>query len=373
MPGSALYVAEFQRLIADKKAPDTRQFRMLISEFKGSIEFKRLADRTKADYLKHISAIELKFGDFPVQGFSDRRAKRVFSDWRSELYDASPRQSDYAWTILNRVLNVAVKRGHIERNPLYGEQRSYVAGRNDRVWTAEQEADWLKKAPEYMRLPILMAIWLGQRQTDLIKLRWEQYDGRYIRMVPSKTITTKHPQGRRLKIPVGKPLRDALNAIQNESGTILLTSDGQAWNPKGAGFRTAWSRAFDAVGGIDDELTFHDLRGTCVTRLALAGASVPQIASITGHSLRDVEAILDAHYLSRDQELADRAGSLLEDYDLVLKKRVQKSQNDNQDAMNGATDNPPISAQKRQPKTSQRQEACKRPVKRKLTPHAKTA
>jgi integrase len=41
-------------------------------------------------------------------------------------------------------------------------------------------------------------------------------------------------------------------------------------------------------------LTFHDLRGSAVVRLALAEATVPQIATFTGHSLKDVEAILDA-------------------------------------------------------------------------------
>jgi hypothetical protein len=35
-------------------------------------------------------------------------------------------------------------------------------------------------------------------------------------------------------------------------------------------------------------------------RLAIAGAAVPQIATFTGHRLRAVEAILDAHYLGRD-------------------------------------------------------------------------
>lgn len=43
-----------------------------------------------------------------------------------------------------------------------------------------------------------------------------------------------------------------------------------------------------------------------VVRLALADATVPQIVTFTGHSLRDVEAILDAHYLGRDVKLADR-------------------------------------------------------------------
>jgi hypothetical protein len=34
---------------------------------------------------------------------------------------------------------------------------------------------------------------------------------------------------------------------------------------------------------------------------------MPQIAAFTGHSLKDVEAILDAHYLGRDIQLAEAA------------------------------------------------------------------
>jgi hypothetical protein len=49
-----------------------------------------------------------------------------------------------------------------------------------------------------------------------------------------------------------------------------------------------------------------------VVRLALAEATVPQIATFTGHSLKDVEAILDAHYLARDTQLAEAAVLKLE-------------------------------------------------------------
>jgi hypothetical protein len=73
------------------------------------------------------------------------------------------------------------------------------------------------------------------------------------------------------------------------------------------GFRTSWSKARDRAG-----LTFHDLRGTAVVRLAIAGATVPQIATFTCHSLKDVEAILDAHYLGRDIQLAEAAVLKLE-------------------------------------------------------------
>ena len=59
-------------------------------------------------------------------------------------------------------------------------------------------------------------------------------------------------------------------------------------------------------------ITFHDLRGSAVVRLALANATVPQIATFTGHALKDVEAILDKHYLGRDVRLAENAVRKLE-------------------------------------------------------------
>ena len=49
-----------------------------------------------------------------------------------------------------------------------------------------------------------------------------------------------------------------------------------------------------------------------MTRLAVAGCTVPEIAAITGHSLNDVHNILDANYLDRDPELAENAIRKLE-------------------------------------------------------------
>ncbi len=49
-----------------------------------------------------------------------------------------------------------------------------------------------------------------------------------------------------------------------------------------------------------------------MVRRAIAGASVLQIAAVIGHTLKDVEAILDAHYLGRDIQLAEAAALKLE-------------------------------------------------------------
>jgi integrase len=87
-----------------------------------------------------------------------------------------------------------------------------------------------------------------------------------------------------------------------------VNSDGKPWSPDGfrASFRKAQKRA--GVVGV----TFHALRGTAVTRLTLAGCTEAGVATITGHSLRYVHSILDAHYLHRDPQLAEDAIRKLE-------------------------------------------------------------
>lgn len=110
--------------------------------------------------------------------------------------------------------------------------------------------------------------------------------------------------------PVGEPLKRVLDEMaQNKKGLlILLNSDDQKWTENG--FRSSFGKARDKAGLIG--LRFNDTRGTAVTRLAMTGATPPEIATITGHSLKDVGAILDAHYLSRDPEMAWNAIRKLE-------------------------------------------------------------
>jgi integrase len=108
--------------------------------------------------------------------------------------------------------------------------------------------------------------------------------------------------------PVGTPLKTALEAASRCSTIMLTNKDGHPWTSDG--FRASWRKACAAAGVVG--VTFNDLRGTAVTRLALAQCTEAEIATITGHSLRDVRSILDAHYLHRDPALAESAIRKLE-------------------------------------------------------------
>ena len=118
----------------------------------------------------------------------------------------------------------------------------------------------------------------------------------------------KSKTGARVVIPVGAPLKAALDAAQKHGPLILTNSRRRPWTSHG--FQSSWRTAVKRAGIVG--VTFHDLRGTAVTRLALVGCTEAEIATITGHSLRDVHSILDANYLHRDAALGESAIRKLE-------------------------------------------------------------
>jgi integrase len=246
--------------------------------------------------------IEKEFGEFPLTALTDRRARGVFMAWRDKLAAASGRrQADYAWSVLARVLSWALDRGLVAANPCTHGGRLYRGSRRESIWTAAGEATFLKRAPTHLRLPLMLALWTGQRQGDLLRLPWSAYDGTHIRLRQSKT-------GARVVIPVGAPLKAALDTAGKRSTIILVNSEGKPWTSDG--FRASWRKACAAAGITG--VTFHDLRGTAVTRLAVAGATEAEIATFTGHSLQTVRAILNTHYLARDPALGESAIRKLE-------------------------------------------------------------
>lgn len=235
-----------------------------------------------------------------MAALSDKRVRGEFKNWR-DGFAATPRKADYAWTTLARIMSFAKDRGMIETNPCERGGRLYAADRTEKLWGETEIGALLAVAPAEIELALVLALWTGQRQGDLLRLPWSAYDGSHIRLRQSKT-------GRRMIVPVGLPLKALLDRTERRSPVVLTNTHGRPWTSDG--FRTSWGKACGKAGVTG--LTFHDLRGSAVVRLALAEATVPQIATFTGHSLKDVEAILDAHYLGRDVKLAEAAITKLE-------------------------------------------------------------
>ena len=298
-PGSPQFLRSYEAAYRNRREPDRSLFRSIISGYKDSPEFKLLRERTRADYLQQISKIESAFGDLPLDALEDLRVSREFLDWRDSLA-SSPRQADYAWMVLMRIISWGRGRGLTTYRPPERVKRLYHADRSDKIWTEADIADFLAVAPQQLQWALVMALETGQRQGDLLALAWNQFDGTWIRLRQSKT-------GRQVAVPVTRRLRAVLDVMPRTSPVILTNSRGRPWYPNA--FRKAWGRASRKAGITD--LHFHDFRGTAITRLSEAECTPQEIATITGHSLRDVSAIMDK-YSARTEKIAIAAIAKLE-------------------------------------------------------------
>lgn len=299
--GDPRLIAAYSKAHEDRKKPAAGNMMSIIAAFKSSSEFTRCADRTRKDYMRFLKMIENEFGDMPVSFLEKPKARGVFKKWRDELA-TSPRQADYAWGTLARVLAVAKDRGTIAMNVCERGGRLYSVDRAEVIWLPEHVQAFNAVASEPLRFALLLALWTAQRQGDLIKLTWLQYDGSHIRIKQNKT-------GARVAVPVGAELKVALDARRpdNAEGPILRNSRGAPWTADG--FKTSWGKATTKAGL--EGLRFHDLRGTAVTELSLAGCTNCQIASVTGHSEKDVDRIIKAYRGGRI-ELANQAMAMRE-------------------------------------------------------------
>jgi integrase len=230
-PGTAEFVASYNEAVARKVATPQGTLLAPLRAYQASAEFSGLAERTRLDYVKQIKVIEKRFGDFPLSGLSDRRTRGIFMAWRDRLAAKSRRQADYAWQVFARVLSWALDRGLVLANPCARGGRLYRGSRADKIWTAEHEAAFLRSAPAHLHLPLLLALWTGQRQGDLLRLPWSAYDGTRIRLKQSKT-------GARVVIPVGAPLKAALDGAKKHGPLILANSLRRPWR----------SHSFQAAG-----------------------------------------------------------------------------------------------------------------------------
>ena len=207
-PGSPEFIASYNEAAAQKAAPPRGVLLGVLQAYQQSQDFLGLAERTRADYVAKIKLIEKKFGDFPLSALTDRRTRGVFLAWRDQLAITSRRQADYAWTVFARVL-WGFDRGLVISNPCEKGGRLYRGSRADKIWTADDEALFLSRAPRHSHLALLLGMWTGQRE-DISPAAVVGYDGTHIRLEQRKSRRRRlyWRKARRVIIPVRRPAKD---------------------------------------------------------------------------------------------------------------------------------------------------------------------
>lgn len=307
LPDDPTKLAFVEAFKACEQAPKTTTRGTTLSDlcdrYQDGFDFKQIKPSTRVEYVRYIGIIKHKFGTMPMKLLETRQARAEFLEWRDVLATKSPSGADKQMLVFGVVLSWGEQYAHINTNVLTKIGKKYKANRQNKFWSLDDEANFSRLAPADLRMALTLALWTGARQGDILAMPWSAYDGTRLRYTQQKT-------GKRMNVPVGAPLKALLDATPRRAIQMVLNTRSQPY--LGPSFRAYWRKWVRAAGV--DGLTFHDLRGTAVTRLGIVGCSVPQIADFTGHDLASVTKMLQDHYLGSDPEMANTAVQGLETF-----------------------------------------------------------
>ena len=123
-------------------------------------------------------------------------------------------------------------------------------------------------------LLVLLALTTGARRGELAALRWRDVD-----LDRAEATVHRSKNGDKKVLPLTAAAVDELRRFAGAASALLFASTRRpdvAYN-----FDPAWDRALKAAGV--KACRFHDLRHTCASYLAQAGAPLLEIAEVLGH------------------------------------------------------------------------------------------
>ncbi|WP_252257515.1 tyrosine-type recombinase/integrase [Erythrobacter aurantius] len=251
-------------------------FDAILTAYRASPEFERLAASTKRDYNRTLDRISEHFGSAPISAFEDRRMRREIIEWRDQ-WRGQPRTADKATVTIATVLGWAVHNALLTVNVAAGINHLHTADKSDKVWEA-RHWEAFADAPAHLMAALRLASMTGLRLGDLVRLDWSHVADKAI------VLTTRKRKGRAV-IPIFPELRSFLDGVEHREGPVLRNSRGAAWTESGLG--TVFQR--NKPDGFDR--TIHDLRGTYVTWLAMKGLTDDEIARVVGWTSQRIAGV----------------------------------------------------------------------------------
>jgi integrase len=196
------------------------------------------------------------------------------------------RQGNMRLQVLSILLGFARELGEVAENSALRHRRFKLTKRNA-YWSSDDVARFMASASPPLRLALMLGLWTGQREADVLHMRWSDIKDGWLAIRQRKT-------KKLVSLPIGAPLASYLAATPR-SGIVILLGE------RGAPFTTNWfSQSFGRavrVAGLKG-LTFLDTRRTAVVNLSEAGCTTPEIASITGHAIEETQKILDTYWVA---------------------------------------------------------------------------
>jgi integrase len=301
------------RLAAGEPAPAARAgtFSALIHAYKASPEWRQLSPRTQTEWARHLDFVEAKWGALLVGGVEPKHVLSL-RDMRAD----TPADANNMLRSLSAMLGWSALRGWRSTNPCLRVPK-LKGGEGWAPWPWDAIQHFRAHGPAHLWEAAALALYTGQRQSDVLVMRWSDIDQGLIAVVQSKT-------SKKLWIPIHKELAALLAVLEarlrgklGKPGArldlrqyhepILLSTRSTAWTRDG--FKASWAKEVNEPDMAElrtRRLVFHGLRKSAVVFLLEAGCSDAEAAAITGQSRNIVE-----HYAKQVNQRRLAAAAIL--------------------------------------------------------------
>jgi integrase len=282
LPGSADFMAAYAAALSEEPISVDRRptakpgtFAALAAAYYGSAQYRGLSFSSRRNYRRVIDGFVTEHGH--------RRVDQLRRDKVVTLVGGMSDRPGAAIILLKRIRTLcrfAIDLGWIDVDPT-ARVRSYTS-REIHTWTEDEIAQFERRWPigTTQRLAFAILLYTGQRGSDVHRMTWPDVAGEAIRVVQQKT-------GAKLTIALHVHLQAVLAVAKRSEAAIIVTEYGNAFSVKGFGlFMSAALKA----AGLPPRCKAHGLRKAAARRLAEAGCTANEIASVTGHkTLAEVE------------------------------------------------------------------------------------
>jgi integrase len=325
LPWSPEFMAAYEAALAGQPTPiggsrvKPGTFRALAVSYFASVDFRSMASSTQSVYRNIIERF-CRETDKDGNAHGDKSAATLRREHIIKLMAARAEQPDSAnglRKVLRAMMKHGVEAGLRADDPTRDVRAIRVKTDGFHSWTDDEIAQFEAKhaVGSRARLALALLLYSGQRRSDVVRMGRQHIRDGVLQVRQMKT-------GAYLEIPVHAALAQIIAETSGDNLTFLTTQFGKPFTAPGFG---NWFREQCNVAGLP-HCSAHGLRKAAARRLAEAGCTEHEIASITGHaSLREIVRYTKA----ADQRRLARSA-----IDKVSAKPEQKLSNLNQGLTN---------------------------------------
>ena len=285
-PGSEAFMEAYRIAEADKALPAARKergepgtFDRLLASYFESVDFQALKAPTKRAYrlaMERLIRLET-LGHRRVTDLRREHVKRI----TAKRVDR-PSAANDALKKLRILIKFAIDLGWRRDDPTLHIKK--LKEGEHHTWTDEEIAGFEARWPlgSQQRTAFALLLYTGQRVSDVARMSW-----RDVNAAGQEISVTQEKTGTKLWLTLHADLLVALSHWPIAHLAILTTAYDKPFTAKGLGNKMA-----DAIAaaGLPEVCVTHGLRKAAARRLAEAGCTAHEIASVTGHrSLAEVE------------------------------------------------------------------------------------